>query len=76
MILVVTEKECHLQVIRLSYVHTRPAASLVNLHQEDAQALPFSDGQVDASAMALVISFIPYPAKSVAEMARVTRSGG
>lgn len=61
---------------QLSYARTRAAASLATFRQGDAQALPFSDGQFDAAAMALVISFIPDPAKAAAEMARVTRSGG
>lgn len=61
---------------QLSYARTRPAARLATFHQGDAQALPFSDGQFDAAVMALVITFIPDPAKAVAEMARVTRSGG
>jgi SAM-dependent methyltransferase len=39
-------------------------------------ALPFADGRFDAAVMALVIFFVPEPAKGVAEMARVVRSGG
>jgi SAM-dependent methyltransferase len=42
----------------------------------DAQSLPFEDNQFDASVMALVINFIPDPAKAVAEMVRVTKPGG
>jgi len=38
--------------------------------------LPFPDRSFDAAAMALVITFIPDPAKAVAEMARVARPGG
>jgi ubiquinone/menaquinone biosynthesis C-methylase UbiE len=44
--------------------------------QGDAQSLPYGDNQFDASVMALVINFIPDPAKAVAEMVRVTKPGG
>ena len=42
----------------------------------DAMALPFPANRFDAAVMALVIFFVPDPAKGVAEMARVVRSGG
>lgn len=48
----------------------------VTLHQGDAMALPFADASVDAALMALVIFFVPEPARGVAEMRRVTRPGG
>ena len=39
-------------------------------------ALPFEQQRFDAAVMALVIFFVPDPAKGVAEMARVVRPGG
>ena len=39
-------------------------------------ALPFSDSRFDAAVMALVIFFLPEPAKGVAEMVRVVAPGG
>ena len=39
-------------------------------------ALPFPDDRFDAAVMALVIFFVPDPAKAVAEMARVVCPGG
>jgi ubiquinone/menaquinone biosynthesis C-methylase UbiE len=42
----------------------------------DATALPFPPVTFDAAVMALVIAFLPEPAKGVAEMARVVRPGG
>lgn len=42
----------------------------------DAMALPYADGAFDAAAMALVIFFVPDPAKGLAEMIRVVRPGG
>ena len=42
----------------------------------DAQSLPYSDDEFDIAAMALVITFIPEPAKAVAEMKRVVKPGG
>jgi ubiquinone/menaquinone biosynthesis C-methylase UbiE len=61
---------------QLSFARTRPAAKLAQFQLADAQALPFPDRSFDAAAMALVITFIPDPAKAVAEMARVVRPGG
>ena len=42
----------------------------------DAQDLPWADAAFDAATMALVIFFVPDPARGVAEMVRVTRPGG
>jgi ubiquinone/menaquinone biosynthesis C-methylase UbiE len=61
---------------QLAFARTRPAAKLAQFKLADAQALPFADNSFDAAAMALVITFIPDPAKAVAEMARVVRPGG
>ena len=42
----------------------------------DSMALPFADSAFDAAVMALVLFFVPDPAKGVAEMARVVAPGG
>ena len=39
-------------------------------------ALPFPAGRFDAAIMALVLVFVPDPAKGIAEMVRVVRPGG
>ena len=39
-------------------------------------ALPFQDNSFDLAVMALVIFFVPDPAKGVAEMVRVVSPGG
>src|SRR5215469_15628034 len=61
---------------QIAYARTRPGARLAQFRQGDAQATPFTDNAFDVAAMALVINFIPDPAKAIAEMARVVRSGG
>ena len=61
---------------QLAFARARPAARLAEFHQGDAMALPFSADRFDAAVMALVIFFLPDPAKGVAEMARVVRPGG
>jgi ubiquinone/menaquinone biosynthesis C-methylase UbiE len=61
---------------QLSFARTRSGVRLAQFRLADAQALPFPDSSFDAAAMALVITFIPDPAKAVAEMARVVRPGG
>lgn len=42
----------------------------------DAQSLPIDTASVDAALAGLVLNFVPQPPRAVAEMARVTRSGG
>ena len=61
---------------QLAFARSRPALKAVSFQGGDAQSLPFDDGQFEASVMALAISFVPDAAKAVAELARVTRSGG
>jgi ubiquinone/menaquinone biosynthesis C-methylase UbiE len=61
---------------QLSFARARPAGRMATFHQGDALALPFAEDSFDAAVMALVIFFVPDPAKGVAEMARVVRPGG
>jgi ubiquinone/menaquinone biosynthesis C-methylase UbiE len=52
------------------------AAGRVAFQVADARRLPFPDASFDVVASALVINFIPDRAPALAEMRRVTRSGG
>jgi ubiquinone/menaquinone biosynthesis C-methylase UbiE len=61
---------------QLAFSRTRPAVRLAQFQQGDAMALLFRDSSFDVAVMALVIFFVPDPAKGLSEMARVTRSGG
>jgi SAM-dependent methyltransferase len=61
---------------QIAYAKNRNGARNAQFRVGDAQSLPFSDGSFDAAIMALVISFVPDPAKAVAEMARVVSPGG
>jgi SAM-dependent methyltransferase len=61
---------------QLAYARTRAGAVLAKFHKGGAMALPFADRSFDAAVMALVIFFVPDPAKGVAEMARVVTPGG
>src|SRR6516165_1381638 len=61
---------------QLDFARKRPAARLAKFDCGEAMALPFPGEAFDAAIMALVIFFVPDPAKSVAEMARVVRPGG
>jgi ubiquinone/menaquinone biosynthesis C-methylase UbiE len=61
---------------QLAFARTRPAARLTRFQQGDAMALPFADSSFDVAVMALVIFFVPDPAKGLAEMARVVGRGG
>src|SRR5262249_2214410 len=61
---------------QLDFARKRLAARRAKFDRGDAMALPFSVDAFDAATMALVIFFVPDPAKGVAEMARVVRPGG
>jgi ubiquinone/menaquinone biosynthesis C-methylase UbiE len=61
---------------QLAYARARPEAAQVRYRQGDAMALPYGDDAFDVALMALVIFFVPDPAKGVAEMVRVVRPGG
>jgi ubiquinone/menaquinone biosynthesis C-methylase UbiE len=61
---------------QLAFARTRLARAPVAFTLGDAMALPYADGSVDAAVMALVIFFVPEPARGVAEMVRVIRPGG
>lgn len=61
---------------QITYARTRAAAQGASFQLGDAMALPFDAGRFDAAVMALVIFFVPEPARGVAEMVRVVRPGG
>jgi len=61
---------------QLAFARTRPAARTAEFRHGDAEALPFSEDRFDAAVMALVIFFVPNPAKGVAELVRVVCPGG
>jgi ubiquinone/menaquinone biosynthesis C-methylase UbiE len=61
---------------QLSFARARHLGQIAKFQQGDAQALPFSDERFDAAVMALVIFFVPDPAKGIGEMVRVVRPGG
>ncbi|MFZ0029589.1 MAG: methyltransferase domain-containing protein [Pseudolabrys sp.] len=61
---------------QIAFARTRHTAKIAEFRQADAMALPFPDSRFDAATMALVIFFVPEPAKGVAEMARAVRRGG
>lgn len=61
---------------QLAYGRSRPAGLVAQFHKGDAMSLLFPDASFDAAVMALVIFFIPDPAKGVAEMVRVVKPGG
>jgi SAM-dependent methyltransferase len=61
---------------QLAYARMRPGVEGAVFQQGDAMALPYADASFDIAVMALVIHFVPDPAKGVAEMVRVVRPGG
>jgi len=61
---------------QLAFGRTRPGAAGAVFRQGDAMALPFEDDRFDVAVMALVIHFLPDPAKSIGELTRVVRPGG
>ena len=61
---------------QLSFARTRPVGRIAKFQQGDALALPFSESRFDAAVMALVIFFVPDPARGVTEMVRVVCPSG
>ena len=61
---------------QLAFARARLARAPATFRRGDAMALPYADGAFDAAVMALVIFFVPDPAKGIAEMVRVIRPGG
>ena len=61
---------------QLAFARTRPASRLAKFCRGDAMALPYSAGSFDAAVMALVLVFVPDPAKGVDEMVRVVGPDG
>src|SRR5262249_10711925 len=61
---------------QLSFARSRHTAGIATFRLGDAMALPYADNSFDAAVMALVLFFVPDPAKGVAEMIRVVKSGG
>src|SRR5262245_20445822 len=61
---------------QLAFARSRSTSHAMAFQQGDAMALPFPADRFDAAVMALVLVFVPDPAKGVAEMVRVVRPGG
>jgi ubiquinone/menaquinone biosynthesis C-methylase UbiE len=61
---------------QIAFARTRPGSKLARFQIGDAMALPFPDNTFNIATMALVIFFVPEPAKGVCEMTRVVAPGG
>jgi len=60
----------------LRHARERSADPRARFQVGDAQDLPFEQASFDASVTGLVLNFVADPSRAVAEMSRVTRSGG
>ena len=62
---------------QLAYARTRLAAGAPVVWTEaDAMMLPVPDAAIDVAVMALVLFFVPQPARGVSEMVRAVQPGG
>src|SRR5512139_1347115 len=61
---------------QLAFARTRLTSRAAEFRRGDAMELPFPPDRFDAAVMALVLVFVPDPAKGIAEMIRVVRPGG
>lgn len=60
----------------LAFAAAQPDAAGIAFCEADAQALPYADGEVAGTGSLLLLNFVAEPLQAVAEMRRVTRSGG
>jgi SAM-dependent methyltransferase len=62
----------------IAQARTRANAAnlIINFQEGDAEALPFADGQFDASVSMFGVMFAPRPSVVTAELRRVTKPGG
>ena len=61
---------------QLAFARKRHSAGIANFTLGSALQLPYPDGTFDVAIMALVIFFVPDPARGVAELRRIVRKGG
>src|SRR4051812_36200908 len=61
---------------QLEFARKRGPGAPAEFHLGEGTALTFADHSFDAAVRALVIFFVPDPARGVAEMARVVKPGG
>ncbi len=61
---------------QLAYARIRRGAKTAEFRVGDAQKLAFDAASFDVAVMALVISFLPDPARAATEMVRMVRPGG
>jgi len=61
---------------QLAFARTRPELRGARFELADALTLPAEDAGFDAAVMALVLFFVPDPARGIAELRRVLRPGG
>lgn len=61
---------------QIDYARRRPDAPGARFRVGDATAMPYPPASFDAAVMALVLVFLPEPARGVAEMVRVLAPGG
>ena len=61
---------------QIAMARQRLPGERVELATGDAMTLPYGDGRFDIGVMALVLFFVPDPAKGAAELVRVIRPGG
>ena len=61
---------------QLAFARARRGTPMAEFTKGDAMALPFQAAKFNVATMALVIFFVPEPAKGVTEMVRVVAPGG
>lgn len=67
---------CDSSEAQLAFARNRPLLHATQFHWGDATKLPYATERFDIAVMALVVVFLPDPARGIAEMVRVVRPGG
>jgi ubiquinone/menaquinone biosynthesis C-methylase UbiE len=72
----VTAVELSPAMLTITRQHATDLGRSIELHEADAQALPFADEDFDTVVCTLSLCTIPDPATAIGEMRRVLRAGG
>jgi len=61
---------------QIAFAKSKSSAKQIDYRKGDAMSLPYDQNEFDVAVLALVIQYIPDPARAISEIARVVRKDG